>query len=141
LTKTKAQQTENIYNFPEGILGFENIKQFRIVEKDESPFVWLQAINKPDLNFVLMDPHEIREDYNLKIPNSDLHFLEADKTTKLICYVIITIPQDPRKMSANFQGPLVFNPANKIGKQCISLHNEYTVRHNVLEEMAKKGGE
>ncbi len=127
---------KNVFAFPEGILGFETVKEFALIPKDDSPFLWLQATDGSDLCFVLMSPYEIRSDYQLRVPQTDIAALQAESAEALTSYVIITIPDDPRDMTANFQGPLVFNTKENIARQCISLTSDYGVRHKVLEEIA-----
>jgi flagellar assembly factor FliW len=53
--------------------------------------------------------------------------------------VIVTIPMDPKKMSANLKAPLVFNLNNKLGKQIILKDTQYQTKHFILEEMKKFG--
>ncbi|MFC1670955.1 flagellar assembly protein FliW, partial [Spirochaetota bacterium] len=48
---------------------------------------------------------------------------------------IVTIPENPKEMTANLQGPIIVNPHKRIGKQAISANEKYGVRHGILEEM------
>jgi flagellar assembly factor FliW len=43
-------------------------------------------------------------------------------------------------MTANLQGPVIINPAKRMGRQAISLSDRYGVRHVILEEMKKSTG-
>jgi flagellar assembly factor FliW len=134
-----------IIDFPQGILGFDFIKKFIIMDTEDegSPFKWMQAFNEKDLAFVIIRPLDFMEEYELVISQSDLDEVNAESVDELITFSIVTIPENPRNMTANLQGPIIINPVKKIGKQAISLSDRYTVRHNILDEMKKnrKAGE
>lgn len=128
-----------IIDFPEGILGFDFIKKFIIMDAEEegSPFKWMQAFNEKDLAFVIIRPLDFMEEYELVISQNDLDTVKSDSIDELLTFAIVTIPENPRNMTANLQGPIIINPIKRIGKQAISLSDRYTVRHNILDEMKK----
>ena len=68
--------------------------------------------------------------------------MEAESEEGLLVFAIVTIPANPKEMTANLQGPLIINPLKRIGRQAVSLSDKYRVKHIILEEMenaAKKG--
>ena len=129
---------KQIIDFPEGILGFDFIKKFIILDADEnSPFKWMQAYSEPDLAFIIIQPIYFEPDYELMISQSDLEAVEAEDTNNLLVFTIVTIPVDPSDMTANLQGPIIINPGNKLGRQVISLSEKYKVKHRILDAMKK----
>jgi len=128
-----------IIDFPEGILGFDFIKKFIIMDAEDegSPFKWMQAFDEKDLAFVIIRPLDFMEEYELVIAQNDLDTVKSDNIDELLVFAIVTIPENPRKMTANLQGPIIVNPVKRLGKQAISLSDRYTVRHNILDEMKK----
>lgn len=130
-----------IVDFPEGILGFDFIKKFVILDADEdSPFKWMQAFDEKDLAFVIIMPVSFMPDYELTISQSDYETVKAEPGDELLVFAIVTIPDNPSHMTANLQGPIIINPVTRLGKQAISLSDRYTVRHNILEEIKKHTG-
>lgn len=129
-----------IIDFPEGILGFDFIKKFIILDAEDegSPFKWMQAFEEKDLAFVIIRPLDFMEEYELVISQNDLDTLKSDNIDELLTFAIVTIPENPRNMTANLQGPVIINPVKRLGKQAISLSDRYTVRHNILDEMKKE---
>ncbi len=102
-------------NFPQGILGFENIKEYALLNAKQWPFYWLQSVDVPDLAFILIDPKIIRPDYTADVDGGySENFSDpvADKENMLI-FAIVTIPEDQKKMSANLQGPVIINREKK----------------------------
>ncbi len=131
-----------IIDFPEGILGFDFIKKFVILDSDEkdSPFKWMQAFDEKNLAFVIIRPEDFKADYKLKISNNDLETVKAESIDDVLDFAIVTIPDNPAEMTANLQGPLVINPVTRLGKQAISMNEKYTVRHNIMNEIKKHTG-
>ena len=128
-----------IIDFPQGILGFDFIKKFIIMDADDegSPFKWMQAFDEKDLAFVIIRPLDFMDEYELVISQNDLDDVKSESIDELIAFSIVTIPENPKNMTANLQGPIIINPIKRIGKQAISLSDRYTVRHNILDEIQK----
>ena len=129
----------HIIDFPQGILGFDFIKKFIIMDAEEegSPFKWMQAFDEKDLAFVIIRPLDFMDEYELVISQNDLDEVKSESIDELITFSIVTITENPRSMTANLQGPIIINPVKRIGKQAISLSDRYTVRHNIIDEMNK----
>lgn len=134
----EVDETQEL-TFPSGLFGFENYKKFYILENPESPFIWLQSSDEHGLAFILIHPMQFKSDYVLKILENDYNDIEIkDKEKELLDFVVVTIPADPSEMTANLQGPVIININKKLGKQAISLKEEYTVKCHVLDERTEK---
>lgn len=134
-----------VIDFPEGILGFDFIKKFVILDAEDegSPFKWMQAFDERDLAFVIIRPVDFMGSYDLVISQSDFEAVKAESADEVIVFAIVTIPENPKNMTANLQGPIIINPDKRLGRQAISMSDSYKVRHNILDEMkrqAKAGG-
>ena len=132
---------KQIVDFPDGILGFDYIKQFVILDSsDKSPFKWLQSLSEQDLAFVIIRPIDFLIEYELAISQSDIDMVDAETPEELLVFAIVTIPPNPSDMTANLQGPIIINASKRIGRQAISLSDKYTVKHRILEEIKKVSG-
>jgi len=131
-----------VIDFPDGILGFDFIKKFVILDAEDegSPFKWMQAFDEKDLAFVIIRPVDFMESYELAISQNDFETVKAESADELIVFAIVTIPENPKDMTANLQGPIIINPATKLGKQAISMSDRYKVRHRILDEMKRHTG-
>ena len=127
-----------IIDFPDGILGFDFVKKFVILDAGEnSPFKWMQAYSEPELAFVIIRPVDFLLEYELVISQSDMQAIDAKSVDDLLVFAIVTIPADPSHMTANLQGPIIINTKKKIGRQAISLSDKYRVKHRILDEIIK----
>ena len=68
----ELEAAENeIITFPQGILGFEAVKEYILLEGSGS-FRFLQAVGEPDLTFVVIDPRDIVRDYKAEVPTHEV---------------------------------------------------------------------
>jgi flagellar assembly factor FliW len=117
----------------DGLLGFPDAESFALVpHSDESPFLWLQSLDEPGLAFVTLDPRLFKPDYVPDVAPEELALVGLDSVANAIVLVVVVIPEDPQKMTANLQGPLVINPQNRVGRQMISRSSAHPVRHYIL---------
>lgn len=124
-----------ILTFPDGIIGFPDLKRYIILPfVEDSPLQLLQAVDEPKLAFVIIDPLAFLGEYLLDLPPEDMNDLKATDAANLIVAVIVTIPEDPYKMTANLQGPLVFNPETHLAKQVVNNPGTYPTRHSILAD-------
>ncbi|MBN2079566.1 MAG: flagellar assembly protein FliW [Spirochaetes bacterium] len=132
-------QERQLIDFPDGILGFDYVKQFALLDtpNGNSPLKWLQAIGEPELAFVIIRPADFMVRYELLVSSTDLDAVGAQSPEGILVFAIVTIPANPAEMTANLQGPIIINPVTRLGRQAISLSDTYRVRHNILEEMKK----
>jgi flagellar assembly factor FliW len=117
-----------------GIIGFARYDRYMIIEhKSESPFFWLQAVDSPDLAFVIVDPCLFMPDYNLTLSEPILADLKAQESQEVAVHVLVTIPHGrPQEMTANLLGPLVINTQAKLARQIIVDDERYSHRHPII---------
>jgi flagellar assembly factor FliW len=125
-------------HFPEGLIGFEEIQYYYMLDSKEGPFYWLQAEGEPDVAFLLIDPRVFMEDYELVVSESELAPLVLESPDDLLDFAIITVPEDPSMISANLMGPVVINRKTRVARQVISQKDTYGVKHYILEEMKRE---
>ncbi|MEW5814151.1 MAG: flagellar assembly protein FliW [Spirochaetota bacterium] len=123
-------------NFPFGILGFENLKNYALIDALQQPFYWLQSLDVPEIAFVLINPFLFRPDYTIDIPDEELEEIGITKPEDCLVFTIVTIPENQTKMTANLQGPILINKNERIARQAISTNPKWRIRHYILEELA-----
>ena len=125
---------KQIIFFADGLFGFEDVKHYFLLDSKEGPFYWLQSAEHPDLAFVLIDPRVFKENYTLNLRDEDYRAIETQKGD-VIDFTIVTVPEDPEKISANLMGPIIINRKSRKARQAISENDEYTVKHYIMDEM------
>lgn len=125
----------SILTFPAGLLGFEELKRFVLLERPEiTPLEWLQSVDDPQIVFTVMDPEVVFENYQPDLSREDLEALGLPEGSTVQVRVLVTVPKDPAEMTANLLGPLVFSPEHGKGRQVVLVNSEYPVRQRLLPE-------
>ena len=134
---------KDVLTLPSGLIGFPELKSYVLLDhdKEESPFKWLQSLDDGAIAFVLINPLLFKPDYTVEVTEAEVSDLDIQKEEDAIISVIITMPSNPQNMTANLKAPLVFNLANRKGKQMILNNSDYTTRHNVMEEVRKRAAQ
>ena len=122
--------------FPHGVLGFENLRSFVLLDAAQPPFYWLQSLEEPEVAFVLINPLFFKPDYLPDVAPDDLEDIGISCLEDQLVFTIVTIPEKQELMTANLQGPIIVNRNAKIGRQAISRNPRWQVKHFVLEELA-----
>lgn len=127
----------DIITFPDGIPGFEDLKQYIIIENPDKdvPFNWLQCIDNIDLTFVIINPFVFKSDYEFDLPQNVIEKLQIKSQQDISIYSIVIIPEDVSKMTANLAAPIVINHIHKKGKQVLLQDNNYNKKHLILDEI------
>lgn len=128
-----VQQDQIIYLEP-GLLGFTQYHRYVLIEHQrETPFLWLQCLDNPDLAFVVVDPRCFMADYQPAPLPSIMRDLAVEQPEDLKVLVILTIPPGkPQEMTANLMGPVVVNLKTRQGRQLVTENPRYQHKHRVL---------
>jgi len=125
----------SIITFPAGLLGFEELKRFVLLERPEiAPLEWLQSVENPQIVFTVMDPTVVFENYQPELSAEDWEALGLPERSPVTIRVLVTVPKDPAEMTANLLGPLVLSPEHGKGRQIVLVNSEYPVRQRLLSE-------
>ena len=122
---------EQIINFPQGLPGFGELREFFFVPVPENHcFAWLQSANAPEVAFLVTDPFVFRSDYEVHLGQSELDFLQITKPEEVSVHVIVRIPPtgEADDITANFLAPVVINNRTKLGCQIVLEGIGYPVR-------------
>ena len=122
--------------FPQGLLGFEALKDYIILDAERQPFYWLQSIDVEQVAFILVNPFLFRPDYEVNISNDELAEIGINSPQKALIFSIVTVPHDGGPMTANLQGPLVINRDLKTGKQAVLSDNRWKTKHDIMAELS-----
>ena len=108
---------DKIIKFPAGLLGFAHVKRFVLLDYEETPVKWLQAIDDPGVAFIVMNPTLLVQDYAITLDATMRQALQLEEEEDLAVLAIVRVEKG--KLLANLKGPLVFNSRLKIGLQAV----------------------
>ena len=118
---------------PDGLLGFEELKRYVIVEEETAlPFRWLVSQDQPEIMFVIVDPVLIYgTDYAVSLAESDRDVLDLGAEDEVQTWVLVSPAEGPERFTANLKGPVVFNTRNRVAKQVVVYNPAYAFRHPI----------
>ncbi|NUN50395.1 MAG: flagellar assembly protein FliW [Candidatus Brocadiae bacterium] len=111
---------DRVYTMAHGLPGFPGLRQFVLLPNPGGgPFQWLQSVERGDLAFVVCDPCLIDPAYTAEVRKEDLDEIGLANLSEGFVVAILTVPADPKKMTANLLGPIVFSPGTLRARQVV----------------------
>ena len=121
-----------LIEIPAGLLGFSSFKTFSLLQPDENGvFFWLQSTESPDLAFVVTDPALWVPDYQANIRKEQMEDLGLSETGD--AQVLVIVNKREQSLTANLQGPLVVNSANRRAMQLVLAEKKWSTRHELVK--------
>jgi flagellar assembly factor FliW len=119
--------------FPEGLIGFEELTQFAIIDLEEfEPFQWLMSMDDPEIIFPIISPILVIDDYTPVITRADAYNLGEFADEDLLLYAIVTIRPEIGRVTANLKGPIIINQKLKLAQQIILSDDRYSMNHEFM---------
>lgn len=129
-------EEDKIVHFEHGIPAFDEEHEFLIIPYDEeSPYVFLQSLNTPDLAFLMTMPFVFFPDYEFEIDDETQTRLGITKQEDMLVYTLLTIPGGRvQDMTANLMAPVLINTQNMQAIQLVLDKSRYTTKHRLFPE-------
>ncbi len=124
---------EKVFTFPQGLIGFADVRRFALVDHPRGgPFQWLQSLDLPGLAFVITDPRIFFPGYSVPVRPEDLAPIGLETLDDAAVVVILVVPHDARRITANLQGPIVINVKERLARQIVLEVPGYTTQHPIF---------
>ena len=118
-----------LIKMPRGPLGFEDYRRFCLIEPHaKASFRWLQSVDEPGLAFVVVDPSEHFDNYEVEIGDSDEERLQLVDESDALVFTILTIRNGGQDITANLAAPIIINAKNLIGAQVVLQNERYSTQ-------------
>ncbi len=110
---------KHILTFPEGLIGFEENRQFLIVhDEDSEPFRWLISLNDQELSFPLVElPKNQAELFGRIFPEENVTL-----------FAVVSIKHEIDDSTINLKSPIVIDSNKRIGRQVVLDDDQLNVR-------------
>ncbi len=123
---------EDIFEFPNGLPGFEAEHRFLCIERPAlRPVVFLQSIVQSDLCFITLPARSIDPGYELEVAAEERTVLGLAAASapvwdqSLACLAIVCLPSDGTP-TANLLGPVVLSRETRRGVQAVRDDRRYS---------------
>lgn len=126
---------EDIIDFKNGILGFEDLKKYIIFSiKDNENFSVIHSIEDEEIGIILISPFFVKKDYEIKLDKATIDELEIKDYKEVMIYNTVTLNKDVNKITTNLKAPIIVNICSKKGKQVIIDNEDYKIKEPIFKE-------
>jgi flagellar assembly factor FliW len=133
---TVSIQAEDVLTFPEGLLGFNELRQFVLLDDpSDEIFAWLQSCEDQNIAFPILEPELFAPGFAVQLTKHDMEVLRLESTRGIRSFAIITIPQDPTLMTANLKAPIIINVTKRLARQCVLQDNSLAIREPIFARL------
>jgi flagellar assembly factor FliW len=130
---------EDILEFPEGILGFNDLRRFVLLDDpNDEIFAWLQSCEVAGVAFPVLEPELFAQGYKVSLARNDLEALGMKSVEGSRNYAIITIPEDVTQMTANLKAPIIINIQKRLARQCVLQDNNLAIREPIFQKLQQR---
>ena len=129
-------EEKSIVHFAQGIPAFEDEHEFVLIPYDaESPYLFLQSCQTPDLAFLMTSPYLFFKDYEFEIDDATEKKLGLQSPEDVAVYVLLTIPGGSIKdMTANLMAPVIINQNTLDAVQLVLEKSPYQTKHRLFQQ-------
>ena len=130
---------EDKLNFPDGLFGFEEEKEFFLLpfEGGQGSLLCFQSAVTPELAFVAMNPFSLNPDYAPVLTSSELKTMGVERSEDLCFYVLCVVRHPVGNSTVNWRCPVAVNDQTRRAVQVILEDGSYHMRH-LLSEFGRK---
>ena len=108
---------DRVIHFPVGLVGFPHLHRYVLIDYRDTPLKWLQAIDDPDVAFIVADPKTVVGDRPITLGGDVLQFLRIEREEELAVLLILRV--EAGKVIPNVIGPLAINSSRMTGVQAV----------------------
>ena len=119
-------QTEEVIEFPAGLIGLGGARYALLTTDDQSPFAWLQSIDDPDLALPITNPWLFFTDFAVDVDDADAKRIGIEDPSKVDVWVTVRAASELQGFSANLRAPILV--WNGRGHQVINEAKDAPVR-------------
>lgn len=130
---------ETLITFPQGIIGFHELRRFVILDHDDRSFIrWLQAVDRPELAFVIIDPLPLVKDYPVERILAECDDLGLGPDEEVAIAAVMTLLPAPKPPTVNLLAPVVMGVTARRGKQVVLHDSPYHTQHPIVFSQPEK---
>ncbi|MBP9674012.1 MAG: flagellar assembly protein FliW [Bacteriovoracaceae bacterium] len=127
---------EDVIHFPQGILGFDSLKKFFIVDpNDKNLILWLQSVDNENIAFPILEPKIFEPTYQVEISPTETASLQLSNIENCEIYAIVTIPKNTAEISINMKAPIIINTQNRIARQIVLQNPKFQVKQEIYGQL------
>lgn len=128
-------ESSRALNFAQSLLGFPDSSTYVVVEVEDTPYIWLQSADEPDVAFLATSPFLFFPSYDLELGEEEQQALDVDDVSKIEVLTLLTVHragERPEQITANLLGPIVVNTESREAIQVVLDNPQYSTRQPLV---------
>lgn len=115
-----------IYHFPKGIIGFDEYRDYALLQVEGAPYYVLHTL-EDQVSFIVLPASVVAKDYGFRISQSMIDLLNIKQSEDVMTFVIVNVIDE--QLFVNLKAPLIINSVDRKGAQHIIDDASYPLRH------------
>lgn len=115
---TLQVEDQRVIHFPDGILGFPELKHYILLDYKDTSLKWLQSVESPEIAFIVTPPQNFLNEFDIEIDDMTRKSLKLENDDDLAVLLILRVENE--EVIANLNGPLAINSKMMMGLQTVS---------------------
>ena len=133
---TVAVPAASVFDFADGIHGFNGHRKFALVSGGRDGLFWLQSTRDSNLTFLLVDPFAVQGGYEVDLGPTEKRALDVTSPDDVLLLAIVTLPASKKETpTANLRGPVVLNVRTARGCQSVTSDDRHSM-HTPVDLLA-----
>ncbi|HUS58138.1 MAG TPA: flagellar assembly protein FliW [Planctomycetota bacterium] len=126
--------------FVQPVIGFPGLINYVLVDTG-TPVKWLQSMDDPAVVFPVVNPFDVKSDYNIEIPTTEAAALGVEDGADVQLWSITVLSTDPAEIRTNLRAPIVLNRRNGIAKQVVLPDSNLAMKYYFVPKKADRNKE
>jgi flagellar assembly factor FliW len=130
---------DTVIEFPEGLIGLGGSRYALIARDPDTPFVWLQSLEDPELALPVTNPHQFFADFTVEMDEDEAQRLGFDSAGGVDVYVTVRASNVLEEFTANLKAPILVQDG--IAHQVINQAEGAQLRTRLFADLPVEQGE
>ena len=130
-------EEEIVIHFEGGIYGFEDVKDFILLEKGGKVIWSLRAADGGFPSLTVVDPFVVTRDYHPVLTDAEKESLGGPADSELCFLAVAVIRKNLTESAVNLKSPIVINTRTRLARQIIMEDSDYPVRYRLFSGTPK----
>jgi len=122
------------FQFPQGLAGFSEARQFAFIYQGHGDIVCLQSIDHPEAALLITPWDSERLGTPPQLPDDQCNCIGAPDPDQILWMVVLNPFADTKWVTANLKAPLAINLDSRIGLQCIRPEPDLDLRYHWMHQ-------
>jgi len=128
---------DSVIAFPDGLIGLGGNRYALLSTDPNSPFLWLQSLDDPDVALPVTNPHRFFKDFAVELEDSDAEQLGLDGGEAADVYVTVTASSVVSDITVNLKAPILIT--DRRGHQVMNKRPNMSVKTPLIQSRPTGG--